>query len=598
MSLIRKLFPFPALLAAFALSSASLAASRPNVVLIITDDQGYGDISAHGSPVLQTPNMDRLHSESVRFTNFHVDPTCAPTRGALMSGKYSHHARVWHTIAGGNHLRETELTMADAFKASGYRTAMFGKWHLGSNYPYRPMDRGFDEWLGQGDGGTGTTDDYFTNDRVNDHYLHNGEWVYREGWALDVFFGGAIDYIENHRGEEPFFLYVATYVPHGPHAIPDPSWIDKYKDEIPSSAAWFYASIEHVDQNIGKLRDALEASGQAENTILIFMTDNGGTAGVEIFNAGMRGSKGSPYDGGHRVPFFFHWPAGGIQLGTDVADITAHIDVLPTLIDICELTPPGAIDFDGRSFKPQIFKPKTILPKRVLFVEKQRTLKTKKWEMATAMENRWRLVNHNELYDILSDPGQARNVVQQHPEVAARLREAFDAYWEKVTPGDREFPKPVIGNSRDPETYLHSSEWREGTQWNHAQTASGRKGIASWHVEIETTDTYRLEVRRWPREADAPIRGVPDFKKTIDAWDSKGGKSRLIYGDKMTALPVRSIKLEAGNFSDTKPVSALDQRILFDVSLQAGETEVKATLLDEKGDEISGAYYVYIKRLF
>jgi arylsulfatase A-like enzyme len=137
--------------------------------VILLDDMGYGDIAAHGNPVIRTPHLDRLRDESVRLTNFHVDPTCAPTRSALMTGKYSHHVKVWHTIAAGNHLRATELTMADAFRANGYRTGMFGKWHLGANFPYRPMDRGFDEWLGQGDGGTGTTDDHFLNDRVNDH---------------------------------------------------------------------------------------------------------------------------------------------------------------------------------------------------------------------------------------------------------------------------------------------------------------------------------------------------------------------------------------------------------------------------------------------
>ena len=154
---------------------SAATAERPNVIVVVTDDQGYGDLACHGNPVLDTPNLDKLHSESVRFTNFHVDPTCSPTRGALMTGKYSHRAGVWHTICGGNHLRASEMTMAEVFNASGYQTGMFGKWHLGSNYPYRPMDRGFDQWLGQGDGGTGTTDDWFDNDRVNDRYWHNGK---------------------------------------------------------------------------------------------------------------------------------------------------------------------------------------------------------------------------------------------------------------------------------------------------------------------------------------------------------------------------------------------------------------------------------------
>ncbi len=220
------------LLTILTLLSASTNAAesqRPNIVFIMTDDQGYGDLACHGNSVIQTPNLDKLHAESVRFTNFHVDPTCSPTRGALMSGKFSHRAKVWHTIAGGNHLRAGEMTMADAFKASGYRTGMFGKWHLGSNCPYRPIDRGFDEWLGQGDGGTGTTDDYFTNDRVDDHYWHNGEREVRKGYAPDVFFNAAIDFIKDRGEGSPFFIYLNTYVSHTPHTLPDRAWANKYR---------------------------------------------------------------------------------------------------------------------------------------------------------------------------------------------------------------------------------------------------------------------------------------------------------------------------------------------------------------------------------
>lgn len=271
----------------------------------MTDDQAYGDLACHGNPVIKTPHLDRLHGEAVRFKNFHVDPTCSPTRGALMSGKYSHRVKVWHTIAGGNHLRASEMTMADMFKASGYRTGMFGKWHLGSNYPFRPMDCGFYEWLGHGDGGTGTTDDYFTNDRVDDVYLHNGEREFRKGYAPDVFFNAAIDFIRS-PSKQPFFIYLSTYIPHSPHTVPDRAWAGRYEKQVDKGVAYFFAGIERVDRDMGLLREALAEEGLADNTILIFMTDNGGTAGVQLFNAGMRGKKGTVYEGGHRVPLFIH----------------------------------------------------------------------------------------------------------------------------------------------------------------------------------------------------------------------------------------------------------------------------------------------------
>ncbi len=578
-----------------ALVVVASALQQPNVILVITDDQGYGDLSCHGNPILETPNMDKLHAESVRLKNFHVDPTCAPTRGALLSGKYAHRARTWHTIAGGNHLRASEMTMADAFKASGYRTGLFGKWHLGSNYPYRPMDRGFDEWLGQGDGGTGTTDDWFYNDRVNDHYWHNGVREQRDGYAPDVFFDATIDFIND--SDDPFFAYLATYVPHGPHTIPDVSWTDKYKGQVGDAQAWFFASIERVDWNLGRLRKALEQSGKAKNTIVIFMTDNGGTAGVRVFNAGMRGNKGSPYDGGHRVPFFICWPNGKLKHGKDVSDLNAHIDVLPTLIDLCGLTPPKKVDFDGRSFKKQLYKPALELPERTLFVEKQRTFEPEEWGGTVGMTQRWRMVNNKELYDIQKDPGQEDNLIGQYPEVADSIRNAHQAYWKRVSPGDRDKPRFIVGDPKDPETYLSSSDWYlPAVPWNHAQVAAGSKYAGSWDITIAKEGVYRFEVRRWPREADAGIQRVPVFDKELDAWDAGNGKDRLIYGEKMKALPVHEIKLEVGDYSEARTVQSEDKAIVFEIPLQEGDMQVTGTLLDEAGEVIAGAYYVYVSR--
>ena len=224
---------------------------RPNVVLFMTDDQGYGDLGCHGNPVLKTPHLDRLHAESVRLTNFHVDPTCAPTRAVLLTGKYSHRVKVWHTIAGGNHLRAGDMTMAEVFRASGYRTGLFGKWHLGANYPYRPMDRGFDEWLGHGDGRTGTTDDYFTKDRVDDHYLHNGEWEYRKGYAPDVFFDAAIDFVKAKSDSRPCFVYLNTYMPHTPHTLPDSKWTEEYADWLLPLPPWNHEQVAKGNGNSG-----------------------------------------------------------------------------------------------------------------------------------------------------------------------------------------------------------------------------------------------------------------------------------------------------------------------------------------------------------
>ena len=582
--------------------SGRAAAAQPNVILLLTDDQGYGDISAHGNPLIKTPNMDRLHESSVRLTSFHVDPTCAPTRGALMTGKYSHHVRVWHTIAGGNSLRETEMTMADVFKASGYSTALFGKWHLGANYPYRPMDRGFEEWLGSGAGGPGTTDDYFTNDRVNDHYWHNGERKFIEGYNPTVFYDAAIDYVEqNAHKKKPFFMYVPTYAPHKPHTIPDPERTEKYiAAGYDKMVAFQYAMIEHVDHSIGRLLDTLEQTGVADDTLVIFMSDNGATVGKTVFNAGMLGGKGSVYDGGHRVPFFIRWPNGKLAHGQDVADLNAHIDVLPTLIELCGLTPPRQVPLDGRSFKAQLYHPEKALPVRVVCVESQRTMLPKKWRRATAMQGTWRMVNDKELYDVSIDPGQKKNIIDQHPEVARNLSAAFDAYWDKVTPGDREHTRPIIGSAQDPETYLTSEDWYSGKTppWNHGLVAQGGKGNGTWHLHVSQTGTYQIEARRWPREAHTAMTGVPVFNKTLDAWTEGGPVREFLYRQKAKALPVAAVQvLIDGDVIATKPGSADAEYARFELPLKTGNATLQVLLLDADKKPLSGAYYVYVRKI-
>ncbi len=284
----------------------------PNVVLVLTDDQGYGDLACLGNPILQTPNIDSLHRQSLRLTDFHVGPTCAPTRAALMTGRYCNRTGVWHTVMGRSLLRRDEVTMADVFAAGGYRTGVFGKWHLGDNYPYRPQERGFHEVLVHGGGGVGQTPDYWGNRYFDDAYWHNGVPEKQKGYCTDVWFEAALRFIETNR-DRPFFAYIATNAPHSPYNVAEKySGLYAGKD-VPN--ANFYGMITNIDENVGRLQSKLKALGLEENTILIFMTDNGTAAGFQgkrAFNAGMRGNKGSEYDGGHRVPCFIRWPAGGL----------------------------------------------------------------------------------------------------------------------------------------------------------------------------------------------------------------------------------------------------------------------------------------------
>ncbi|GAB6166073.1 arylsulfatase [Thermostilla marina] len=569
--------------------------TRPNVLVVVSDDQGYGDLGAHGNPWIDTPNLDALHDVSVRLTNFHVDPTCAPTRSALMTGKYSHHVGVWHTIQGGNHLRRGEVTMAEVFRHNGYQTAMFGKWHLGANYPYRPMDRGFDEWLGCGDGGVGTSDDFFWNDRVNDHYWHNGEREYRPGFNPDVFFDATMEYIRNRDRNRPFFVYLATYVPHGPCTFPSPDFHKKYLDRgLSPQVAGFYASIERFDWNMGRLRRFLEQQRLDRDTLLIFLSDNGTAMGRDVFNAGMTGAKGGVVDGGHRVPCFVYWPAGDLGVPRDIDTLTAHIDWLPTLVELCHLKLPRSIDFDGKSLAPLFRNEQREWPDRVIVVERQRRYERTS-EASAVMTQRWRLVGLKKLYDMQNDPAQQNDVAAEHPDVVARLKAAFSRYWDRVTPQDRDPPLPIVGTEADDEIYLGLSELREGG-YSHGNIARGTPAAGVWHLEVASAGSYTFEVRRWAKECEAPLAGVPEVKKQVDAWTAHGPVTGLLYDAEFKPLPIAKVALRVDSRQWVQQIDDEATCAVFQVELESGVVEVDADLLDADGQILTNAYYVYVRR--
>ena len=291
--------------------------SRPNVIVILTDDQGYGDLSYTGNPVLRTPALDRLQAESVRFTDFHVCPVCTPTRGELMTGCDSLRNGATFVSMGRALLRTDLPTAADIFAANGYRTGLFGKWHLGDNYPYRPQDRGFQETIWHPSWGITSAADVYGNDYFDDTYRHRDRMEEFRGYCTDVWFEQATAWMRRCvRGGDPFFAYIATNAPHGPLWVPD-HYRDPYRAEVTDGRvsadhASFFAMIACIDENLARLDWYLHQHGLYDDTILVFMTDNGTATGEAVYNAGMRGKKSSIYDGGHRVPCLLRWPAGGI----------------------------------------------------------------------------------------------------------------------------------------------------------------------------------------------------------------------------------------------------------------------------------------------
>lgn len=549
----------------------------PNVVLVVTDDQGYGDLGCHGNPVLRTPNLDVLYRRSARLTDFHVGPTCAPTRASLMTGRYCNRTGVWHTIMGRSLLRRDEVTMADVFAACGYRTGIFGKWHLGDNYPYRPQDRGFHEVLIHGGGGVGQTPDAWGNDYFDDTFLHNGAPEKFSGYCTDVWFDGAIRFIEDNR-DRPFFAYLATNAPHSPYRVPE-RYSRPYRDkDVPN--ADFYGMIANIDENVGRLLDRLKSLALEDNTIVIFMTDNGTAAGFlrdKGFNAHMRGTKGSEYDGGHRVPCFIRWPAGGLDGGRDVSRLTSHIDLLPTLIELCKLPSPAGVTFDGASILPLLKANEGRWPDRVVVTDSQRIERPQKWRQCAVMTDRWRLVNGRELYDISADPGQKNDVSREHAEVVRELRDAYEKWWLDVSVRFDAYCDIVIGSDKENPSSLTSHDWHEAdpSPWNQTHILQGVEANGFWTVEVERAGEYEFSLRRWPKEADTPIHAAIPGGRAIQATRAR--------------LEIGQIRLET-------PVSEYAKEAVFRVGLEPGRMKLQTWFIGQDAAP-RGAYYVYVKRL-
>jgi len=554
---------------------------KPNVILIMTDDQGYGDLACHGNPVIKSPNLDTLYSDSVRLTDFHVCPTCSPTRASLMTGRYCNRTGVWHTIMGRSLLREDEVTMADVFAAGGYRTGIFGKWHLGDNYPFRPHDRGFDESLVHGGGAIGNSPDYWGNDYFDDTYFHNGKAKKFEGYCTDIWFDQAIKFIEANKNR-PFFCYIPTNAAHGPFLVPE-KYSNLYMEKgVDSPLAEFYGMLTNIDENVGKLRDELDELGLSENTILVFMTDNGsGPWGVPEYNAGMREAKGSEYEGGHRVPCFISWPAGGYQGGRDVEPITAHIDMLPTLIELCGLKKPRNVKFDGTSLVPLLKQENQNWPDRTLVTDSQRLDHLLKWRRCAVMTDRWRLINGEELYDIKADPGQEENVSDKHSQVVQRLRQDYEKWWDSVSERFDEYCHIIIGSEKENPSCLTTHDIHGQVMWDQSQVRRGARADGFWAVEVEREGTYEISLRRWPKEANKAITEQVSVQKMEPDREST------------TATHAR---LKIADMDITKPIPPGAVEVTFTVPLQPQQTRLQTWFINDRGNgHTYGAYYVYVK---
>ena len=425
-------------------------ATGPNIIVVMPDDVGYGDYSSLGAPILRTPAVDGFKKQSQLFTQFHLSPTCSPTRAALLSGRHEFRNGVTHTIFERERMSLETITLPQVLKTAGYTTGIFGKWHLGDEEAYRPENRGFDEVYIHGGGGIGQTysgscGDVPGNTNINSTLWHNGNFVKTEGYCTDVFFKQAIEWIDgNLAAEKPFFAFIPLNAAHTPLLLPK-KYYQHYLGQpgVSTDVAKFYGMIENIDTNFARLLAKLDERGVADNTLVIYFgSDNGGSApACRIFNAGMRGSKAMPYQGGTRVPSFFRWPAGGIQAGTDCDALAAHIDIFPTLAGIAGATLSAEVkkQVEGRNLLPLLKNPKAEWPERTLVHHvgrwgKGESPEGSKYKECAIRNSRFSLVNNTELYDLKADPGQATNVIADHPDVVASLRATYEQWWQDVQP--------------------------------------------------------------------------------------------------------------------------------------------------------------------
>ena len=594
--------------------------NRPNVIYVMPDDVSHNAISYYNptGPV-KTPNLDKLAGDSVRLDDFHVSPTCAPTRAALMTGRYSNATGVWHTIRGRATMRQEEITMADVFKANGYATALFFKWHLGDNYPFRPEDKGFEHVAWLPGGGTGQIADFWgnTNDSATAHI--NGELVEMvdeddgiEGaFTTNFFFNRAMEFMdENIQKGKPFFAYIPTGTAHNPQVMPPDA-------RRGLSAA--QATMENIDKNMGNLMEFLDDRGIAKNTILIYSTDNGP---LDEFEKGrtkiqLKGTKGSHFDGGTRVPCFVRWEGGGVGgpgQGRDAKALTAHIDWLPTFMDMLGFDDvpdrPAHLAMHGQSFKNFLDAdasndPGAEFKARAVTVDNMRTdnlqkfkslsVKMDVWDGDT-INRKWRLMRDSangawRLYDALTDPGQNNNLInnQAHAGVVSKLQQEYEAYWNIVSAPGNDYTRIILGHEDEPVTKLAGQDFINSNCWNHGQVAGGACKPGTITVEFSKQGTYHFDLRRWPKEAagESNLTTAP--------------RAPVYAGVRTVAIPVAGagIRISNGNqvyVNEQKDAVAGADGIEFTVAdIPAGPASIETWFYNQAGERFSAVYYNYVQ---
>jgi arylsulfatase A-like enzyme len=574
------------------------ATERPNILLIMTDDQGYGDLACHGNELIDTPVLDRLASESVRFDRFFVCPYCTPTRAALMTGRYPLRTGAASVTRGLETVRSEEVTIAEMLRTAGYATGCFGKWHIGEHYPSHPLGQGFDEFFGMPQG---HWDNYF-----DPKLEHNGEIVETQGFITDVITDYALRFIEDHS-DEPFFCYVPYNAPHTPMQIPD-RYFDKYTARgLDARTAATYGLVENTDENVGRLLAKLDDLKLAENTVVFFLSDNGaeGREGSR-FNAGMRGMKGTVHEGGMRVPLFVRWP-GRLPSDMVVRQIAMHVDLFPTIAVLCGVTDLQTLPLDGTSLVSLLRGPVSDWPERMIFARSagwRRMVEYRDPEIGelnplsgTVRTTRWRAVNEGDswqLYDMLADPSQERDVAGDHPDETAQLIKAYDAWFADVTQEPIVRPPIPVGYSERPFVELPAPEAyfsggiRWYNQWGFAHDWltgwSKTEDRIWWEIDVVAAGRYEASI-----QYTCPAKSVGTALHIEVGDASLEGSLEREYNPKPRQRPTRSPK--------KRSIQTFATQSLGEIDLQAGRQQIIIRASTMPGDRVCDLKSIGLRRL-
>jgi arylsulfatase len=578
-----------ALLTLSSLQSVVAAASaKPNVLIVMTDDQGLGDFSSTGNPVLKTPNFDAFAQNSVRLTDFHVSPMCSPTRGQLLTGLAAVRNGATSVTAGRTFLRPGLPTMPEVFRQAGYRTGIFGKWHLGDTYPHRPMDKGFEECDYHLGWGLLNSTPEFDMPLFDGRYFHNGEEQRFAGHCTDLWFDRAMAWMKQCKSRgEPFFCYLPTNAPHAP-CIDRDEYIAPYRK--PGMPAGFFGMIAHLDARFGDLQKFLSEQELERDTIVIFMTDNGGTAGAPVFNAGLRAGKTTYYDGGHRVPCWIRWPNGKLGEPREIATPTQNTDLLPTLCDLCAIEPPKRDVADqpylGVSLANVLRGAQPDPGDRKFVVQYGQDVK--KFDSCVVW-GKWRLVKGDELYDVESDRAQRTNLIESRRDVAQALRHYYEGWWRGVESTINDFVPISIGATQQPLLELTSGDW-EGIyadNTGYVREAVGGPTGGHWNILVERPGEYEFVLRRWPAQTGAALGEKYEPNERSPSYNSKATKGFPT----IATAQVDIAGVHAATMADPNAKEAT-----LTMNLPAGRTKLNAWFSDASGIDLCGAFFVTVRK--